>query len=566
MNFAENGPGGLGHGDSTAVIYAFGDCQVDTMRFELFRDGQVVPVEPQVLELLIFLIEHRDRAVTRDELFASIWKGRVVSDTTLSSRIRSARHAIGDDGTRQQFIKTIHGRGFRFVGSVKAGDAAGNAPGPRNPEVEPIAAPPRPATRYARSGDVHVAYQVFGEGPVNLVLTPGFVSHIDNYWDEPRLAGWLSGLGRIGRVAMFDKRGTGMSDRVTDLPDMDERMDDVRAVLDAAGFDTAFIMGISEGGSLATLYSAHHPERCEGLILYGAFAQFRYWYHDGKSLQALFEYIETDWGSGNSLPAFAPSVADEPGYRNWWGKFERLGATPGAAIALMTMNSEIDILEVLASVHVPTLVIHRAGDVLIDVAAGRELARRIPGAQYLEIAGDDHLPWVGNADEIVAAIDSFVGTERVEKADRVLATVVLIRLDPSPSDAAKRAEPLIRAEAARFRTTGVTAAEGGTVVTFDGPTRALECAVAMSKALRNAGLTARIGAHTGEIDSRAGPAGTVALRIAAEVCAEASAGEVLLSRTVRDLVAGSGVALRERGKIHLPAVDEEWRLFDVMKG
>lgn len=545
------------------MIYAFGDCQVDTTRFELLRGNRLAPIEPQVLELLIFLIEHRDRAVTRDELFESIWKGRIVSDTTLSSRIKSARHAIGDDGTRQQYIKTIHGRGFRFVGTVDARSADENLPAPTGPADRTGSIRQRPATRYARSGEVHVACQVFGNGPVNLVLTPGFVSHIDNYWDEPQLANWLSRLGRVGRVAMFDKRGTGMSDRVAALPDLDERMDDVRAVMDAAGFEKAFVMGISEGGSLATLYAAHHPERCAGLILYGAFAQFRYWFPDSASLQKLFDYIESDWGSGNSLPAFAPSVADDPAYRSWWGKFERLGATPGAAIALMKMNSEIDIFDVLPSVHVPTLVMHRSGDALIDVTAGRELAEHIPGAQYLELAGEDHLPWVGNTEEIVAAIETFVRTERVAMPDRILATIVLVRVDESSPDAIEQAQALVHQAAGSFRSARIEVLPAGLAVSLDGPTRALECAISISAALRDAGLVARIGIHTGEIDRNAGAHGTVAVRIAADVCDQAGGGAVLLSRTVRDLVAGSGFALHERGAFPLPSLGEEWQLFEA---
>ena len=547
------------------MIYEFGDCEIDTTRFELARASRVVPVEPQVLELLIFLIDRRDRAVTRDEVFASVWKGRVVSDTTLSSRIKSARQAIGDDGTRQRYIKTIHGRGFRFVGDVEARESAvvqaqqSSAATPSPPER-------RPATRYARSGEVHVAWQLFGKGPVNLVMTPGFVSHIDNYWDEPQLSGWLTRLGEIAQVAMFDKRGTGMSDRVSALPDMDERMDDVRAVMDAARFETAYIMGISEGGSLATLFAAHHPERCDGLILYGAFAQFRHWFPDAASLQALFDYIESDWGSGNSLPGFAPSMADDPGYRDWWGRFERLGATPGAAIALMQMNSRIDILEVLPSVHVPTLVIHRSNDVLIDVEAGRELAEHIPDASYLEIAGEDHLPWVANSDEIIAAVRNFIRTERDEVPDRVLATVVLIRIGESSRDANAQDESLIHQAASRFRATRIESFPGGFVVCFDGPTRALECAVAMSGSLQESGRAPRIGIHTGEIGRRAGATASMAARIAADVCDEAGDGQVLMTRTVRDLVAGTSVTLRDRGRYRLPTLDEDWRLYEASAG
>lgn len=542
------------------MIYSFGDCRIDTNLFELSRGGEVQPVQPQVLELLIMLIENRDHVVTKDDLLETIWKGRVVSETALSSRIKSARRMIGDDGTRQEYIRTIHGRGFRFVGAV---DVQGEV-SPQGPEASPVAE--RPATVYARSGDTHVAYHLFGDGPVNLVITPGFVSHIDNYWDDPYLSRWLRRLGDNARVAIFDKRGTGMSDRVIDLPGMDERMDDVRAVMDAVGFETAFIMGISEGGSLATMFSAHHPGRCDGLILYGSFAQFEHWFPDAASLQGLFDYIESSWGSGRSLPQFAPSMADNAGYMDWWGRFERLGATPGAAIALMTMNSRIDISDVLPSVQAPTLVIHREADVLIDAEGGRYLGEHIPGAQYLEIAGRDHLPWVGdNAGEIVDAIASFLRDSTGTPApERVLATILLLEFDAAAAKplVAGDASPLQR-ECQRFRATRIEPQPRGLAVTFDGPARALTCAVALRKLARGKSVDIRIGVHTGEIVPGGPTLEGMALDVAADVVAHAGAGEILVSRTVNDLVAGSGIVLEERGTLPLPAIGQEWQLYRV---
>ena len=365
--------------------------------------GEPVPVEPQVLELLILLIENRDRVLNKDEIFQQIWKNRIVSDTTLSSRIKTARQAIGDSGAAQKYIRTIHGRGFRFVGEVNSGFTEKAVP----PESATPSA--RPETRYAKIDDIHVAYHLFGEGPVNLVLMPGFVSHIDNYWDSPHLAHCLNRLGEMARVAMFDKRGTGLSDPVNNLPDMIERIADVQAVMDAAGFEQAIIMGISEGGSLGALFAAQYPERTQALILYGAYAQFSSWFVDTAALQELFDYIENDWGSGKSVPKFAPSMADDPEFRTWWGKFERLGATPGTAIALMRMNSQIDVSHCLAEIQAPTLVIHRTEDVLIDVEGGRYLADHIPNSRYLELPGKDHLMWVGaNSDQIFDAIESFI--------------------------------------------------------------------------------------------------------------------------------------------------------------
>jgi len=544
------------------VIYAFGDCEIDAARFELSRGGKRVAVEPQVLELLIFLIDRRDRVVSRDELFENIWKGRIVSDTTLSSRIKTARQAIGDDGTQQQYIKTIHRRGFRFVGEVEVHDAGARAK--REPDAAAPAAEKRPATHYARSGDVHIAYHLFGDGPVNLVLTPGFVSHIDNYWDEPHLADWLGRLGRFARVAMFDKRGTGMSDRVSALPGMDERMDDVRAVMDAAKFDTAYLVGISEGGSLATVFAAHHPERCSGLILYGSFAQFKHWFPDEAALQSLFDYIESDWGSGKSLPQFAPSMAADAAFMEWWGKFERLGATPGGAIALMKMNSRIDISDVLQSVHVPTLIIHRSNDSLIDPEAGSYLAAHIAGAKFMEIPGNDHLPWVGdNRDEIIDAIRSFAaGAERPQAEARVLATILLLQLEtPKKRDPTVIDETVLRNEFNRFRATQIEFQLPVIVAAFDGPAKALECAVSLSRLLSGDHIAHRIGIHTGEVDRRSKISEGTAAKIAADVAHHSDPDTVMVSRTVNDLVAGSGVSLVDCGEFHIPSIDQSWRLY-----
>jgi pimeloyl-ACP methyl ester carboxylesterase/DNA-binding winged helix-turn-helix (wHTH) protein len=559
------------------MVYSFDDFQVDTVAFEIRQRGQRLAVEPQVLDVLIALIENRDRVVTRRDLLDRIWKDRVVSDAALSSRIKSVRQLLGDDGARQRYVRTIHGRGFRFVGN-----ATGSADGVAGAAASPPATPSEvvdgatgrptpgpeahPETRYAKSGDVHVAYQVFGTGPVNLVLAPGFVSHIDNYWDEPRVAGWLNRLGGFARVAMFDKRGTGLSDQVPDLPGMDERMDDVRAVMDAAGFDQAAIMGISEGGSLAALFAATHPARCRALVLYGAFARFNSWFPTRESLQELFDYIETDWGSGKSLPRFAPTMGDDPAFRVWWGKFERLGATPGAAIALMRMNSEIDLSDILATIQVPALVIHRADDVLIDVAGGRVLAGRIPGARYVELAGTDHLPWAGtNALEITdIARDFLVGTPPFDPGDRVLATVLAIQLETAGAGGQDHRlqggeREKVGACVGRFRGGELIPNDRGYLATFDGPARALRCARAIVEALG----AARIGVHTGEVQLAPGAVHGLAVRMASDIADRAEPAQVLVSRTVTDLVAGSGIAFIDAGTHRIPGAPDDWRLFRV---
>ena len=531
------------------MIYRFNDYRLDTDTFEIQRGSKRLEVEPQVLQLLILLVENRGRIVSREQVFAEIWKDRVVSDAALSSRIKSTRRLLGDDGMRQRFIRTVYGRGFRFVAEVTTEQASSTG----GEQASGDGSVARPRTRYAKSGDLHIAYQVFGDGPVDLVMAPGFISHIENYWDDPHCAGFLLRLGEIARVALFDKRGTGLSDQVRHLPHMDERMDDVRAVMDAAGFERAVIMGISEGGSLASLFAAHHPERCEGLILYGAFARFTSWFPTPESLEELFDYIRSDWGSGNSLPAFAPSMGDD--YREWWGRFERLGANPGAAIALMRMNSEIDISGILHAIRPPTLVIHRSEDVLIDPEAGSFLADNIPGARLVTLPGCDHLPWVGNESEAITdAIRQFIcEIVPAEATNRVLGTIVAIRTNDPDLHSADGTK--LRALIARFRGTGPAPYDSGFLGSFDRPARALHCARAIASRISNA----QVGVHTGEVelmeDAIEGPAATLAAQIAAlaPVC------EVLVSRTVADLVAGSGISLAVATDKRLTSMPD-WKL------
>jgi pimeloyl-ACP methyl ester carboxylesterase len=250
----------------------------------------------------------------------------------------------------------------------------------------------QPETRYARSGDLHIAYQVFGTGSVDLVLVPGFISNVEETWDNPIAARWLERLGRFARVIPFDKRGTGLSDRAGSVPTLDERMDDARAVMDAAQSERAVLLGISEGSSLATLFAASHPDRCSSLILYGAFAKFSSWYETDEKLAAFYRYVEEKWGTGESAWKYAPSMAEDAGFKKIWARHERVGATPAAAKALMRMNQEIDISGVLSAIRVPTLVIHRTHDTAVSIEAGRYLAQHISGARLAEFAGADHLP------------------------------------------------------------------------------------------------------------------------------------------------------------------------------
>lgn len=434
-----------------------------------------------------------------------------------------------------------------------------------------------PVTRYAKSGDVHIAYQVFGEGPTNLVYIPGFISHIENYWEEPSFARWLRRLGGFARVIMFDKRGTGLSDRVEQLPSLEERMDDARAVMDAVGIESAAVLGLSEGGSLAAVFAATHPKRCSALILYGAFARFSQWIPTPERLQSFFTYVEHDWGSGNSIASFAPSRKNDPAFRDWWGRFERLGASPSAVIKLQRMNSKIDISGILPSIRVPTLVIHRTEDPTVTVEGGRELARSIPGARLIELRGIDHPAFLGdNSEEVCDLIGEFItGSMPPPAQDRVLATILFTDIvrsteqleylgDRRWNDLLDAHNVMIRKELDRFRGREVKSLGDGFLVTFDGPARAIRCAIAIRDALRPLGVGIRMGLHTGEVDLHGGDARGIAVHIASRILDLAAMGDIVVSRTVKDLVAGSGLSFEDRGCHALKGINESWQLFRVM--
>jgi class 3 adenylate cyclase/pimeloyl-ACP methyl ester carboxylesterase len=434
----------------------------------------------------------------------------------------------------------------------------------------------QPVTRYAKSGDVHIAYQVFGEGPVNMVLAPYFVSNIEVYWERPEITRWLSRLASFGQVLMFDKRGTGCSDRVAELPGLDQRMDDLRAVMDAAGMQQAALLGASEGASLTALFAATYPERVTALILLGGFARFSSWLPTEEALEQFFAYIEQSWGSGASIHIFVPSLANDPAAQQWIGRFERLGASPSAATALMRMNSQIDISNILPTIRVPTLIIHRTDDKTINVEGGRYLAEYIPGARYLELPGMDHPPWFGdNAGEIADAIQEFLtGSRAPVEIDRVLATVLFTDIVGSTEKAAALGDSrwrkllddhhvAIRRNLSRFRGREIKTTGDGILATFDGPARGVRCACAIAEEIHPLGIDVRAGLHTGECEIMGEDVGGIAVHIGARVASLAGAGEVLVSRTVKDLVAGSGLRFADRGSQMLKGVPGDWQIYAV---
>ena len=402
---------------STDRTLLFGSCTLDCASARLRRDGRVVPLTPKAYDVLLYLALHAGRLVTKQELFDAAWADVFVGDAALKVCIREIRKALDDDAQKPQYIETAHRRGYRFIAPSPGSLATGRSR--RLPKVEAVPARPAspslesPKTHYARSGDVNIAYQVVGDGPIDLVFVMGWVSHLECFWTEPTFARFLRRLSEFSRVILFDKRGTGLSDRVVALPTLEQRMDDVRAVMAAAGSHEAALLGVSEGGPMCSLFATTYPEKTRALVMIGTYAK-RLWAHDypwaptREARERFFEEMRTNWGGPVGIETRAPSRAADPAFRDWWSNYLRQGASPGAALALTQMNAEIDVRDVLPLVRVPTLVLHRSGDRCLLVDEGRYVAGLIPGARFVELPGDDHLPFVGDQDAIIEEIATFL--------------------------------------------------------------------------------------------------------------------------------------------------------------
>ena len=437
-----------------------------------------------------------------------------------------------------------------------------------------------PTTRYAKSGEVSIAYQVLGEGPPDLVFIGGLSSHLEFQWTEPAFRRFFEGLASFSRLILFDKRGTGMSDRDVGVANLEERMDDVRAVMEAAGSTRAAVYGTSEGGPLGVLFAATYPERTEALILNGTFPRATAapdW--PGASLEAwaaIVEQMVDQFPDSVPIERFIPSVARSPAIRDWWLTLVRMASSPGAIRSLQTMVGEIDVREVLPSIRVPTLVLHSSGDQVVPVASGRYIASRIPGARFIELDGTDHIPVYENGDAIAGAVEEFLtGSRHTPVLDRVLTTVVFTDIVASTDRIAEVGDTAWRRlldqhDSAAQRSADahsgrlVKSTGDGTLATFDGPARAVRFAADLGQQLSGEGLQIRAGVHTGEVELRRdGDLGGLGVHIAARICALAGPGEILASRTVKDLTAGSGLAFVDRGVHALKGVPEEWQLFAV---
>lgn len=438
-----------------------------------------------------------------------------------------------------------------------------------------------PETRYARSGEVSIAYQVVGHGPIDLVLVPGWISNIELFWEEPNIVRFFEKLTKFSRLILFDKRGTGLSDRITEAATLEERMDDVRTVLDNVGSSKAALLGYSEGGTMCALFAATYPDRTAALVTIGSYARrlqaFDYPFFTTKeeALKAI-EAASANWGGPVGLGIRAASVANDPIVRQWWAKFVRMSASASAAAALQRQNIEIDVRHILSSIRVPTLVLHAKEDRAIPLGAGRYMAEHIPNAEFVEIDTLDHLPFFDKSDEFIHHIQTFLtGSSTPEMSESRVSTLMFTDIVESTQVAVEKGNvrfadllevhhAAVRSELARYRGEEINTAGDGFLASFDGPARAIKCAIEIASTLRKLGITCRIGLHTGECEVRQGQLHGIALHIAARVASLASPGRVFVSQTVKDLVAGSGLRFVDAGLRTLKGLPDEWRLYEVL--
>ncbi len=435
-----------------------------------------------------------------------------------------------------------------------------------------------PEVKYARNGEVSIAYQVLGEGPPDLAFVTGFVGHLEVFWEAPEVRRAFERLASFSRLILWDKREQGLSDRLGQPPTLEQGMDDLACVLDAVCSEQAALFGISEGGPMSVLYAASFPERVSHLVVYGTYAKLTRSgdYPAGASRERYERWVEAtapSWGGPVGVELFAPSLAADEAFVAWWARLLRSGTSPRAAAALLGMYVDIDVRPALAAVTAPTLVLHRAGDRLIPAAHGRTLASLIPHARYVELEGADHLAFAGDQDALLDEVEEFVTGSRRERApERVLATVLFTDIVSSTERAAamgdrdwrrilERHDEIVRKELGSFRGREIKQTGDGFLAAFDGPARAVRCAASVTDRVTSLGIEVRAGVHTGECELRNGDIAGMAVHIGARVGACAGASEVLVSSTVRDLVVGSGLRFEDRGVAELRGVPGEWRLY-----
>jgi len=520
------------------MTIVFDEFELDPARRELRVDGEVQSLQPQVFDLLLYLVENHERVVPKRELLDTLWPDTIVTESSIQRGVSLARSALGERGP--ELIQTFPRQGYRFVGKIREDEKPSSGL-----TLQP---------RYARSGDVHIAYATLGEGKTDIVVVLGWVLPMRAMFQHPKTRAAMEALSEIGRVIIFDKRGTGLSDRVKEVPIHEQRMDDLRTVLDACGSEQAILIGFSEGGALAMLYAATYPERVRGLILCGAFARMTRTTdypcgYTNEEMGKLKGYIRGAWGKGASLRAIAPSQLSDPEFVDWVTFSEQEGTSPGSALDLLEMNIRIDLRALLPAIRVPTIVLQAEDDKMIHPASGPYLAEHIPNARYVEAPGDDHIFFFRNQQAIADAVRWALSQDPPDlQEDRFLSTVLVARAHADVD------EDAWRAEVQRFRGHAVP---GKLHAYFDGPIRAMRCGVSLGE---GAGLS--FGVHTGEVVRRGATAGGAAFDVAEAIAAKAPTAEVWVSHVLVDLVPGSDLRFEETGE-SLPVKGREITTFSV---
>jgi pimeloyl-ACP methyl ester carboxylesterase len=505
------------------MTFVFGQFELDPARRELRVEGQATSLQPQVFDLLLYLVENHARVVPKRELLETLWPDTIVTESSIQRAVSLARSALGERGPA--LIQTFPRQGYRFVGELEHQKKA------RGAQLRP---------RYVQAGDVHIAFTTLGAGEIDIVLVSGWILPMRAMFQHPATRGAMEAFAEMGRVITFDKRGTGLSDRVKDLPAHEQRMDDLRVVLDACNSKQAVLIGVSEGGALAMLYAATYPERVRGLILCGAFARMTAapGYACGyasEEMERLKGYIRGGWGKGASLRPIAPAeLRGDPEFLDWVSFAEQEGTSPGGALDLLDMNMQIDLRAMLPAIRVPTVVLQADDDKMIHPGSGKYLADHIPRSRYIEISGGDHIFFFRNRDELLDAARWVLGQEPAElEEDRFLSTVLVARSDG-------RLEPDVwQEQVQRFRGQAVP---GTQHAFFDGPIRALRCGAALAKATGGC-----FGVHTGQVVRHGAEVSGPAFEVAETIAAQAAPGEAWASRVLVDLVPGSDLGFVETG-------------------
>jgi pimeloyl-ACP methyl ester carboxylesterase/DNA-binding winged helix-turn-helix (wHTH) protein len=542
------------------VVLTFSGFQLDTVERRLFLASKEILLPPKTFDLLLLLASNSGKILSRESIYQVLWPDVFVDDHALSVQIAELRKALGDSPKNPTLIETRPRRGYRFLPAVNAAEQKDAIPAR---EVDSFVEPP---TQYAQSGDYNIAYQVLGDGPIDLVFVMGWVSHLEYFWREKHFRRFLQRLAGFSRLILFDKRGTGLSDRVPPrlLPTLEQRMDDVRAVMDAVGSKRAAILGVSEGGPMSALFAATYPEKTLGLAMIGSYARrlrdVDYpWGPTAEEREAYLQQIRESWGGPIGIEERAPSLAQDPEFRQWWATYLRMGVSPGGAEALTRMNASIDVRAILPSVRVPTLVLHRKDDRTLLAEEGRYMASLIPNARYEEVPGADHLPFVGDQDDLLQPVSSFLlALRQAEPPPTTLATVLALRFRGKHQRLATVLEREIQWQR------GLPVPNTANLFSFDGPARAVRCAQHLIEQCGGLEVEAHAVLHTGECELSEGvPSGGPAVETAKEML-QASKAPVEASRVLRDLVAGSGIEFSANPIRHLHLGGEKLLVYKVL--